>query len=320
MPARRQAAGAYTMHTAYITHPICQRHDAGPGHPESPERLAAIDDRLHAAHLHDYLTHFHHPPAATREQLARVHDIEYIDWVFSVAPATGRVQLDPDTAMGPHSLEAALHAAGAAIKAVDKVMVGTVQNAFCAVRPPGHHAGRRSAGGFCIFNNVACAAAHALATHGVQRLAIVDFDVHHGNGTEEIFWEDGRVLFVSTFQHPYYPHSGADTVRENVVNVPLPAGTSGRDYRAAFEARALPALDAFRPELILLSAGFDGHREDDMAHFNLVEADYVWITEQVMDIANRHAQDRIVSVLEGGYNLSALGRSAAAHIKALAGL
>lgn len=320
MPARRQAAGAYTMHTAYITHPVCQRHEAGPGHPESPERLAAIDDRLHAAHLHDYLYHFHHPPAATREQLARVHDTEYIDWVFSVAPATGRAQLDPDTAMGPHSLEAALHAAGAAIKAVDKVMLGTVQNAFCAVRPPGHHAGRRSAGGFCIFNNVACAAAHALATHGVQRLAIVDFDVHHGNGTEEIFREDGRVLFVSTFQHPYYPHCGADTARENVVNLPLPAGTSGRDYRAAFEARALPALDAFRPELILLSAGFDGHREDDMAHFNLVEADYVWITEQVMDIARSHAQDRIVSVLEGGYNLSALGRSAAAHIKALAGL
>lgn len=308
------------MHTAYLTHPLCQRHDAGPGHPECPARLAAIEDRLHAAHLHDYLVHFHHPPAATREQLARVHDPDYVDWVFSVAPSTGRVQLDPDTAMGPHSLEAALHAAGAAIKAVDKVMVGTVQNAFCAVRPPGHHAGRHSAGGFCIFNNVACAAAHALAAHGVRRLAIVDFDVHHGNGTEAIFRDDARVLFVSTFQHPYYPHSGADTVSEHIVNVALPAGTSGRDYRAAFEARVLPALDAFAPELILLSAGFDGHREDDMAHFNLVEADYFWITERVMDIAHRHAQDRIVSVLEGGYHLNALGRSVAAHIKALAGL
>lgn len=320
MLAHHQAADTYHMSTAYITHPVCQRHVAGPGHPECPERLSAIEDRLHAAHLHDDLTHYDDPPAATREQLRRVHDPAYIEHIFRLAPASGQVQLDPDTAMNPYSLQAALHAAGAAIKAVDEVLLGTVQNAFCAVRPPGHHAGRRSFGGFCIFNNVACAAAHALATYGVQRVAIVDFDVHHGNGTEEIFREDGRVLFVSTFQHPYYPYCGAETASEHIVNLPLPAGTSGRDYRAAFEARALPALDAFRPELILLSAGFDGHCEDDLAHFNLVEADYVWITEQVMAIARRHAQDRIVSVLEGGYNLNALGRSVAAHIKALAGL
>ena len=308
------------MHTAYLTHPLCQKHEAGPSHPECPERLAAIDDRLHAAHLYDFLHHVHHPPQATRDQLMRVHDAHYVARVFAIAPTQGAVQLDPDTGMNPHSLAAALHAAGAAIKAVDKVMAGRAQNAFCAVRPPGHHAGVASSGGFCIFNNVACAAAHALEAHGLRRVAIVDFDVHHGNGTEEIFRHDPRVLFASTFQHPFYPHCGADTTSSHIVNVPLPAGTTGRAYREAFETRIMPALERFRPEMILLSAGFDGHREDDMAHFNLVEADYAWITEQVMGVARIHAADRIVSVLEGGYNLNALGRSAAAHIKALAGL
>ncbi len=308
------------MNTAYLTHPICQKHEMGAGHPECPARLAAIDDRLHAAHLYDYLYHAHHPPLATREQLLRVHDAAYLDHIHAVAPVAGHVMLDPDTAMNPHSLAAALHAAGAAVKAVDKVMQGKVQNAFCAVRPPGHHATRNRSMGFCIFNNVAVAAAHALEVHGLERVAVVDFDVHHGNGTEEIFRDDPRMLLVSTFQHPYYPHCGADTVSGHIVNIPLPAGTSGKSYREAFEARALPALEAHRPELILFSAGFDGHREDDMAHFNLVESDYAWITEQVMAVAHRHARDRIVSVLEGGYNLSALGRSVAAHIKVLAGL
>lgn len=308
------------MHTAYITHPLCRKHEAGLHHPECPERLAAIDDRLHAAHLYDYLHHFHHPAQATRAQLMRIHDAAYVDRIFALAPAAGFVHLDADTAMNPHSLGAALHAAGAAIEAVDRVITGEVQNAFCAVRPPGHHAGRASSGGFCLFNNVACAAAHALEAHGLERLAIVDFDVHHGNGTEEIFRDDPRVLLVSTFQHPFYPHSGADTSSAHLVNVPLPAGTTGSAYREAFMARAMPALEAHRPEMILLSAGFDGHREDDMAHFNLVEADYAWITEQTMAVARTHAADRIVSVLEGGYNLNALGRSVAAHIKALAGL
>jgi acetoin utilization deacetylase AcuC-like enzyme len=308
------------MHTAYLTHPLCRKHEAGPFHPECPERLAAIDDRLHAAHLYDHLHHFHQSAQASRDELLRVHDAAYVDRIFALAPTAGLIQLDPDTAMNPHSLGAALHAAGAAIEAVERVIGGEVQNAFCAVRPPGHHAGRASSGGFCIFNNVACAAAHALEAHGLARLAIVDFDVHHGNGTEEIFRNDPRVLFVSTFQHPFYPHCGADTVSDHIVNVPLPAGTTGAAYREAFEARVLPALERFRPELILLSAGFDGHREDDMAHFNLVEADYAWITEQVRAVARAHAADRIVSVLEGGYHLNALGRSAAAHIKALAGL
>lgn len=308
------------MPTAYITHPLCLKHVAGRTHPECPERLTAIDDRLHAEHLYDHLLHSHRPPPATRTQLSRVHDVAYVDWIFETAPARGLVQLDPDTAMNPHSLDAALHAAGAAIEAVDRVITGQVHNAFCAIRPPGHHAGRASAGGFCIFNNVACAAAHALEVHGLARVAIVDFDVHHGNGTEEIFRDDARVLLVSTFQHPFYPYRGADTSSMHIINVPLPAGTTGHAYREAFTARALPALEAHRPELILLSAGFDGHREDAMAHFNLAEADYAWITEQVMAVARAYAANRVVSVLEGGYALDALGRSVAAHIRVLAGL
>jgi acetoin utilization deacetylase AcuC-like enzyme len=290
-------------------------------HPESPARLAAIDDRLHAAHLYDCLKHFHDPPQASREQLTRVHAARYVDHIFAVAPSQpGRYDIDPDTAMNEYSLAAALHAAGAAVLAVDKVMAGTVQNAFCAVRPPGHHATRDRAMGFCIFNNVAAAAAHALAAHGLARVAIVDFDVHHGNGTEDIFRDEPRVMLCSTFQHPFYPHSGADTVSDHIVNVPLPAGTTGQTYREAFETRVLPRLETFKPEMVFFSAGFDGHREDDMALFGLVEADYAWITEQVMDVAARHASGRIVSLLEGGYNLNALGRSVAEHIRVLAGL
>jgi acetoin utilization deacetylase AcuC-like enzyme len=309
------------MHTAYITHPICAKHVIADWHPEAPNRLIAIDDRLHSAHLYDYLYHFHHPPLATREQLYRVHDPAYVDHIFEVAPQKpGRYALDNDTAMNEHSLGAALHGAGAAIRAVDKIMAGKVQNAFCAIRPPGHHATRNQAMGFCIFNNVAVAAAHAMDEHGLKRIAIVDFDVHHGNGTEDIFKDDPRAMLCSTFQHPFYPNSGADTVSDHIVNLPLPAYTTGKTYRAAFEAHILPALDSFKPEMLFFSAGFDGHREDDMGQFGLVEADYAWITETVMDIAARHADNRIVSVLEGGYDLNSLGRSVAAHIKMLAGL
>jgi acetoin utilization deacetylase AcuC-like enzyme len=310
------------MHTAYLTHPICAKHFIADWHPESPTRLAAIDDRLHAAHLYDYLYHFHHPPLATREQLTRVHAADYVDYIFASAPKQtgGHFELDPDTAMNEHSLAAALHAAGAGVQAVDKIMAGKVQNAFCAVRPPGHHATRSQAMGFCIFNNVAIAAAHALDEYGLERVAIVDFDVHHGNGTEDIFRDDPRAMLCSTFQHPFYPNSGADTVSDHIVNVPLPAGTTGKAYREAFEARILPALDAFKPKMVFFSAGFDSHREDDMGQFGLVEADFVWITETVMEIAARHADNRIVSVLEGGYDPNSLGRSVAAHIKALSGL
>ena len=307
------------MHTAYITHPSCLRHDMGALHPESPARLRAIDDRLHAAHLFDFLTHLKATPVQ-RSQLLRVHDAAYIDAIEAASPSEGISMLDPDTSMNPHTLEAARHAAGGAVMAVDRVMRGEVASAFVACRPPGHHATRNQAMGFCIFNNVAVAAAHALEQHGLERVAIVDFDVHHGNGTEDIFRDEPRLMLCSTFQHPFYPHCGADTVNDHIVNVPLPAGTTGTAYREAFSARILPRLEAFRPQMLFFSAGFDGHREDDMAQFGLVEADYAWITGQVMDVAARHAGGRIVSVLEGGYDLSSLGRSAAAHIKVLAAL
>ena len=307
------------MHTAYITHPSCLKHNMGDWHPESPARLRAIDDRLHAAHLFDFLAHLE-APRVQRSQLLRVHDAAYVDFVEAASPSEGFQLLDPDTSMNPHSLEAAYHAAGGAVMAVDRVMGGEVANAFVACRPPGHHATRNQAMGFCLFNNVAVAAAHALEAHGLARVAIVDFDVHHGNGTEDIFRDDPRMMLCSTFQHPFYPYCGADTVSAHIVNVPLPAGTTGSPYREAFSAQIMPRLEAHRPQMLFFSAGFDGHREDDMAQFGLVEADYVWITEQVMDVAARLAADRIVSVLEGGYDLSSLGRSVAAHIRTLADL
>ena len=307
------------MHTAYITHPSCLKHNMGDWHPESPARLRAIDDRLHAAHLFDFLAHLE-APRVQRSQLLRVHDAAYVDFVEAASPSEGFQLLDPDTSMNPHSLEAAYHAAGGAVMAVDRIMGGEVANAFVACRPPGHHATRNQAMGFCLFNNVAVAAAHALEAHGLARVAIVDFDVHHGNGTEDIFRDDPRMMLCSTFQHPFYPYCGADTVSAHIVNVPLPAGTTGSPYREAFSAQIMPRLEAHRPQMLFFSAGFDGHREDDMAQFGLVEADYVWITEQVMGVAARHAEGRIVSVLEGGYDLSSLGRSVAAHIKTLAAL
>lgn len=307
------------MHTAYLTHADCLMHDMGSWHPESPARLRAIDDRLHAAHLFDHLAH-HEAPLVQRAQLLRVHDAAYVDFIEASSPEHGVRALDADTSMNPHTLAAARRAAGGAAKAVDLVMTDDTANAFVACRPPGHHATRSQAMGFCIFNNVAVAAAQALDVHGLARVAIVDFDVHHGNGTEEIFRDDPRVMLCSTFQHPFYPFAGADTANAHIVNVPLPAGTDGARYRDAFRAQILPRLDAFAPEMLFCSAGFDGHREDDMAQFGLLEADYVWITEQVMAVAARHARGRVVSVLEGGYDLSSLGRSAAAHIKTLAAL
>lgn len=307
------------MHTAYITHPTCLKHDMGADHPESPARIQAIEDQLIASGLLPFLDH-HEAPRASEAQLARVHERSYIRMVFDQAPSAGLVHLDGDTAMNPHSLEAALHAAGAAVLAVDLVMSGRAENAFCNIRPPGHHAGRSSAAGFCIFNNVAVAAAHALEHHGLQRVAIADFDVHHGNGTEDIFHDDSRVMLCSTFRHPYYPYSGAHSGNEHIINVPLPAGTAGEGFRAAVTEQWLPSLERFQPEMLLVSAGFDAHREDDMGGFGLREADYVWVTEKLKEIAVRHAARRIVSVLEGGYALHALGRSAAAHIKVLSGL
>ncbi|MDD3517674.1 MAG: histone deacetylase family protein [Chromatiales bacterium] len=305
------------MPLAYISHPDCLLHDMGAGHPESPERLTAIEDQLIASGLDMWLRR-HDAPLATREQLLRAHDAAYVDEVERRSPVEGRVLLDQgDTSMNPHSHRAALRAAGAGVLAVDLLMRGEVESAFCAVRPPGHHAERGRAMGFCIFNNVAIAALHALEAHGLSRVAIVDFDVHHGNGTEQILGGDPRVLFASTFRHPFYPYSGADVANERVVNVPLPAGTRGPAFRAAVEDRWLPALEAFRPELILVSAGFDAHREDDMGGFGLVEDDYAWVTAALKQVARRHAAGRVASCLEGGYALSALGRSVVAHLNAL---
>ena len=307
------------MHTAYITHHACLKHDMGADHPECPARIHAVEDQLISSGLLPFLER-HDAPRATKEQLVRVHKYDYIEQVFLQSPDTGLVHLDPDTSMNSHSLEAALRSAGAAVMATDLVISGQAENAFCNIRPPGHHAGRNSAAGFCIFNNVAVAAAHALEHHGLQRVAIADFDVHHGNGTEEIFFDDPRVMLCSTFQHPYYPYCGADSGNEHIINVPLPAGTASAEFRAAVTERWLPALERFEPEMLFISAGFDAHREDDMGGFGLVDADYGWVTDQLKELAGRHSGRRIVSVLEGGYALSALGRSAAAHIKSLSGL
>ncbi|MDP2155745.1 MAG: histone deacetylase family protein [Sulfuricella sp.] len=307
------------MHTAYITHPDCLRHDMGAYHPESPARLRAIEDQLIASGLLAFLQH-HDAPLATFEQLARVHAPHYIETVRSASPAEGLVYLDPDTAMNPFTLNAALRAAGAAVLAAELVLERKAENAFCAIRPPGHHAESGRAMGFCLFNNVAVGVAHAMERFGLRRVAIADFDVHHGNGTEEIFHDDPRVMLCSTFQHPFYPHCGADSGNDHIINVPLPAGTDGEAFRKAVSERWLPALERFQPEMLFISAGFDAHWEDDMAMFRLKEADYAWVTQQIKDVAAKHAQGRIVSALEGGYALHALGRSVAAHVKVLSGL
>ncbi len=307
------------MTIAFLTHGDCLLHDVGAHHPECPARLTAIDDQLIASGLSNYLKHVE-APLATRVQLERVHAPDYVSALEQAAPARGLVHLDPDTAMTPHTVKAAKRAAGAAALATDMVIRGEAETAFCSVRPPGHHAERARAMGFCLFNNVAVAAAHALEVHGLKRVAIVDFDVHHGNGTEDIFRDDPRVLMVSTFQHPFYPYSGIEGRSERMVNIPLAAYSGGSEFRAAVQRHWLPALDAFRPEMLFVSAGFDAHRDDDMAMLDLVEADYGWVTERIKEAAGRTAGGRIVSVLEGGYELHALGRSVATHLKVLGGL
>ena len=307
---------ANVVPTAYITHPSFLLHDMGPYHPECPDRLHAIGDRLISAGLDIYLRHYS-APAATGAQIARVHGRDYIATIEAESPSSGLHFLDPDTAMNAHSLTAARHAAGAVVLATDLVMRNECRSAFCAVRPPGHHAERSRAMGFCLFNNVAVGAAHALATHGIKRAAIVDFDVHHGNGTEDIFSRDSRVLMVSTFQHPLYPYSGLDNASANMVNIPLAAGAGSSEFRDAVREHWLPALERHRPEIIYVSAGFDAHREDPLAGLKLTEADYAWVTRELMAVAAKHAHGRIVSTLEGGYGLSALGRSVAEHIREL---
>lgn len=303
------------MSFVFISHPSCGLHDVGDEHPESPDRLHAINDRLITSGL-DFVINKCQATKATKEQLYLAHGKTYVDNVFASAPEQGLVQLDPDTQMMPRSLEAALYAVGANVLAVDMVMQGVANQAFCAVRPPGHHAQRDKAMGFCIFNNIAVAAAYAMQQYGLQRIAIVDFDVHHGNGTEDIFFDDERVLFCSSFEYPFYPYD-VGPGNGHILNLPLPGGTYGDDFKQAVTDSWLAKLDAFAPQLILISAGFDGHYEDDMAHFNLLETDYFWITCELKKLANKHCQGKMISTLEGGYNLSALGRSVSAHIKGM---
>jgi len=291
----------------------------GPHHPESPARIRAIENQLIASGLFNQLVH-HQAPAASKAQLARVHTALYIDSIFKLSPKAGLVELDGDTSMNPYSLDAALHAAGAVVEGVDLVMAGKVNNVFCNVRPPGHHAHRSKSAGFCIFNNVAVGAAHAIEHHGLKRVAIADFDVHHGDGTEDIFHDDPRVMLCSTFQHPFYPHSGAESGNAHMINTPLAAGTTGEGFRAAVNKYWLPALERFQPQLLLISAGFDAHEQDLLGGLKLRESDYLWVTEALKGIANKYAKGRIVSTLEGGYTLDALGRSVATHVKSLSGL
>ena len=293
-------------------HPACLLHDTGPDHVERPQRLREVTKALRAAFP---ALEWREAPRATRGQLLRAHAPGLLDLVLETRPAS-RLMLDPDTVLSPDSDEAALRAAGAAMAAVDAVLVGLDTRVFCAVRPPGHHATRDAAMGFCLFNNIAIAALHALDAHGLQRVAIVDFDVHHGNGTQAIFEQDRRVLFASSHQWPLYPGSGAgnETGAGNIVNAPLPADADGTLFRAAWTETLLPAIDAFRPQLLLVSAGFDAHRRDPLAQLRLEAEDFAWITRELVRLANRHCGVRIVSSLEGGYDLEALRESVVAHV------
>jgi len=312
--------------TGFYTHPECWLHEMGQDHPECPQRLDAIQDRLLISGVDLGLTSLQAPQAPLAD-IELAHDRMYVAALRGMtdrlvdefnAGGPAYAYLDADTAINAHTWNAALCSAGAALAATDAVLAGELENAFCAVRPPGHHASAKHSGGFCFFNNVAIAAKYALERHGLKRVAVVDFDVHHGNGTEDILSGDDRVLMVSFFQHPFYPYSGTEHPANNMVNVPVPAYTKGLQIRELIDTHWVPRLEAFKPELIFISAGFDAHREDDMGQLGLTEQDYSWITYRIREIAVRHAKGRIVSCLEGGYNLSALGRSVEAHLRVLA--
>jgi acetoin utilization deacetylase AcuC-like enzyme len=303
-----------------FTHPSCLEHDPGPGHPECRERLEAVlealaDPRFAAIERRE-------APRAGRAQLSAAHADALVAALEANAPRTGRIRIDADTAMSPASLEAALRAAGAVCAAVDSVVAGPSRRAFCAVRPPGHHATREAAMGFCLFNSVAVGARHAQRAYGFARIAVVDFDVHHGNGTQDVFWDDPAVLYASSHQAPLYPGTGRPDERGsagNVVNATLPPGSGSREFRAAWREVVLPALHAFKPELVLVSAGFDAHRLDPLANLDLTTEDYAWVTHELVDLAERHARGRLVSALEGGYSLTALRESTRAHCAVLFG-
>ena len=310
------------MSTLLISHPACLNHLTPPGHPERPDRLRAIEEAL--ADERFQLLAREQAPMAAQEIIALVHPTEYIEAIRNAAPSDGErmVRLDADTSMSSGSFEAALRGAGGATLAVDEVMNQKAANAFVAVRPPGHHAEVARPMGFCLFNNAAIAARYAQNRYGVERAAIVDFDVHHGNGSQDIFWADKSVLYCSTHEMPLYPGTGSREERgehDNIVNAPLRSGDGGPQFREAFESVILPRLRAFAPDFIVISAGFDAHRRDPLANLNLVEADFAWATQKIMDVADARAQGRVVSVLEGGYDLEGLSQSAAAHVTALMG-
>jgi len=303
------------MTIAYIHHPDCLLHDMGRGHPERPNRIIAIEDELKAAHLFDFMRHYE-APLATRQQLARVHDSDYIEKILSF-DKEGHAYLDPDTVITAKTPQAALRSAGAVLFATDLVLTHKTRGAFCNVRPPGHHALRNQAMGFCFFNNVAVAAKHAVEVYGLSHVAVIDFDVHHGNGTEEAFNNDHRLILCSSFQHPFYPYSGVGVTRENIINAPLPAGAGGDKFRKAATEHWFPILHKFKPQLFFISAGFDAHEEDDMSYLRLHDSDYAWITHEIMTLADRYAEGRVISTLEGGYDLASLSRSVVAHLKVM---
>lgn len=307
------------METFYITHPACHLHEMGNWHPECPQRLDAVGDQLLASGIMDFLAQRVARPASAKD-VQRVHTPQHVAYLREHAPAQGYFPIDSDTIMNPSTLAASWAAAGAGLTALDAMMANEARSAFCSIRPPGHHARPEQAMGFCFFNNLAVTAAYALEHYAFSRVAIVDFDVHHGNGTEEMFMHDERVLMCSIYQYPLFPGMRQEHLGLNMQNIPMDAYTDGEAYRQVVSEHWLPALRTFRPELILVSAGFDAHREDEMGQFKLVEADYAWITQQLVEQAAESAQGRIISFLEGGYNLSALGRSAVAHIRALCGI
>ena len=307
------------MPVAFLSHPACLLHNTGADHPESALRLSSIADQLVASGLGNVLKHVE-APAVQRQQLLRAHDATYLDHLEASIPASGHARLDPDTVVSPESLEAARRAAGAAVAAVDLVATGEAASAFCNVRPPGHHAEHDQAMGFCLYNNVAVGAAHALAAHGMARVAILDFDVHHGNGTEDIFDGDDRVLFCSTFQHPFFPFTPLRENTRNRISIPLDAGAGSEEFRAAVTEHWMPALERFAPELVFVSAGFDAHVADDMSHVHLTDDDYRWVSERIVDAANSTASGRVVSVLEGGYEQYSLARCVELHLRVLSGL
>lgn len=314
IPAERSSP----VTTLLITHPSTLEHATPPGHPERADRIRAVERVLEAERFAG-LTRSE-AERGTLELVTLCHPRDFADAVLAASPASGLVQFDPDTLMSPGTVDALLHGVGAATQAVDEVMQGKVDNAFCAMRPPGHHAETTRAMGFCFFNNAAIAARHAQKAHGVERVAVVDWDVHHGNGTQEIFWDDPSVLYASTHEMPLYPGTGAPSERGahgTIVNAPLRAGDGSDAFREAFESALLPRLTDFRPDLIIISAGFDAHWRDPLANLNLAEADFTWATQQLMEIADRHAKGRVVSILEGGYDLEGLSKSVAAHVTAL---